>query len=144
MTRPALPSTIELDASYPYAVLVMAVHLAAGAALALVVQGAAGWLLLALVAALGGASAWHRALLRGTRAPKRIVLDPDGSARLELRDGRFLGISPNRVGRRWVAVESRGLRPRSLLVTRGMASNGFRRLCLWALWSQSLSPAPEN
>jgi len=144
LTRPALPSTIELTASYPYAALVIAVHLAAGVALTLVVQGAVGWLLLVLVLALGGASAWHRALLRGQRAPKRIVLDPDGSARLELHDGRLMVISPHRVGRRWVAIESRGARPRSLLVTRGMAPNDFRRLCLWALWSQSLSAAAEN
>jgi len=131
---------LELRASRALAGALLLVHAAAAGCCLLVVPGYAGIGLALLVLALGVVTARDRALLRAPAALRALELAPEGSATLELADGRRI---PAQVGRRrhvgpwWVILPlSQGPR-RSLLVSRGMLSPAdFRVLRLWALWGR--------
>ncbi len=138
---------LELLPSRNLAALVVGVHLAAGAGIALVVPGPAGWALGALLAALGFAAARDRALLRGRRSARAIEIGPDGGAEIITAAGerwpaRAAGC---RVSRFWVAIPLPGALRAPLLVPADMIeSRGFRALRLWALWGRVPGVAPAQ
>ena len=110
-------------------------HALAFACIVLVLPGAWGFALGALVLALGAAAAWDRALMRSRRSVRALTLFPAAKAVLSLADGsRLEGTVAARrnVSRWWVSLPLEG---RTLLVARDMLSEGdFRRLRIWALW----------
>ena len=128
--------SFDLSPSLPYAAIIVAAHLAAGLALAAAFAGPAGVALAVLATALGVLAARHRAFLRAGSSPRRLVVLPDGSGRLELRNGRSIAVSAlgRRVTRFWIALPIGRLS--SVLLTRDMAGADFRRLCLWSLWGR--------
>ena len=94
-----------------------------------------------LILALGGVSAWDRALLRGARSPRAIEIQPTGAAVLVLASGAAVAVRAVRgmgVTRHWVALAPLSLAGRSVMVTAGMlgAANA-RILRLWALWGRT-------
>jgi hypothetical protein len=121
------------------ALLIVVAHGAAGAAVTAVApQAVAGWILAVLLVALGMATAWDRALLRGGRAVRAFACLGPELIELKFADG---GRARARVAvRRWVgpglvvlALSTPGRR--SLLVTAAMLErDAFRRLRMWALW----------
>jgi hypothetical protein len=129
----------RLVPSRSLALLIVVAHGAAGAAvLAVAPQAVAGWILAVLLVALGMATAWDRALLRGRRAvcaftclgPELIELKFADGARARAR------VALRRwVGRGLVVLALSTPRRRSLLVTAAMLErDAFRRLRMWALW----------
>ncbi len=102
--------------------------------------------LAALMLALGGASAWERALLRGASSPRAIEIAPSGMAVVVLADGAAFPVRAVRgigVTRRWVALGSLSATGRSVLVTAGMLEPAAMRvLRLWALWGRTPGVAP--
>lgn len=135
---------LELRGSRTLAGATLAVHLAAAMGVLAAAPGLAGLALALLIATLGGASAWHRGLLRGRRSVRAVRLSPEGRAVLELADGRELGRRVARrryVSPRWVALPYADVPGAGLLIVRGMLEPAaFRRLRLWALWGRT--PAP--
>jgi len=132
-------SQFRLAPSRTLALLIVVAHSAAAAALLLVAkESPAGWALAVLIVALGAATAWDRALLRGTRSIRAFVLAGPDSIELELTGRRRLSarLSPQRwVGARLVILALRAPRRSSLLITGDMLDpEAFRRLRLWALW----------
>jgi hypothetical protein len=129
---------LELRASKALAGSLLLLHAAAAACVAAVLPGAWGGALAALVAALGAATAWDRALLRSARSMRFLELYADGLAVLELADGSRLegSVAVRRnVSPWWVTLPFGGRARRTLLVARDMLSGGdFRRLRIWALW----------
>ncbi len=129
---------LELRASPALAGTLLLLHALAAACVALVLPGAWGGALATLVAALGAATAWDRALLRAARSVRFLELHPAGVAVLGLADGsRQEGIVAARrnVSRWWVTLPLGGRARRTLLVARDMLAEGdFRRLRIWALW----------
>jgi hypothetical protein len=103
--------------------------------------GLPGVALALLILALGGASAWDRALLRGPRSPRAIEIPAEDTAVAVLANGETIAVHALRgigVTRYWVALSSRSLAGRSLLVTAGMLGPAeFRILRLWALWGRT-------
>jgi hypothetical protein len=138
--RLAQPLRLELSPCGPCAALIVALHAAAAACLLAVLPGPAGWLLAALLLALGIAAAWDRALLRGARAPRAIEIAAGGQARLVLADGATAPIGALHgigIARHWVALSVGSPMRRGLLVTSGMlAAEPLRLLRLWALWQR--------
>ncbi|OFZ97573.1 MAG: hypothetical protein A2Z64_03600 [Betaproteobacteria bacterium RIFCSPLOWO2_02_67_12] len=130
---------LELRPSRALAATILGAHLASAACLDLIVGGLAGMALAALAAALGAATAWDRALLRGARAPRAIELRGDGSASVESASGWRCPAAGGRgrAGRHWVIVALHGASRRTLLITGDMLeTESFRRLRLWALWGR--------
>jgi hypothetical protein len=131
---------LELRASRALAGALALVHGAAAAGLVAALPGPAGAALALLVLALGGLTAWDRALLRSRGAVRALELADDGIATLELADGRRVAacIGPRRhIGPWWVALPVSGAPRRSLLVVRDMlAPAEYRYLRLWALWGR--------
>ena len=129
---------LELRASPELAGTLLLLHAFAAACVALVLPGAWGGALAALVAALGAATAWDRALLRSARSVRFLELHPAGVAVLGLADGsRLEGTVAARrnVSPWWVTLPLGGRAGRTLLVARDMLAEGdFRRLRIWALW----------
>jgi hypothetical protein len=127
--------------------LIVFAHVGAAAALLSVAYGTlGGWALAVLLVALGLASAWDRALLRGRASVCGFALEPPNDIVLELGDH---GRARSRVGaRRWVSAQLVVLplslpRRRALLITGDMLdAEAFRRLRLWALWGQLPGVAP--
>ena len=128
---------LELRPSRGLAATILGAHLAAAACLYLIVTGPASVALAALFTALGAATAWDRALLRGARAPRILELRSDGFASLESTSGGRCPVASGRgrAGRHWVIVALQGVSRRNLLITGGMLdAESFRRLKLWVLW----------
>jgi hypothetical protein len=98
-----------------------------------------------LVVALGAASAWDRALLRGRQSPRSLEVSSDGALEVRLADGARLPAAGGTrvVNRLLVALILRNSRRKSVLVVAGMlAPEEFRRLRLWALWGRpGVAPA---
>jgi len=97
--------------------------------------------LAALILALGGLSAWNRALLRGANAPRAIEIQPSSAASLVLANGERLAVrAVGGVGvtRYWVALAPLSLAGRSTLITAGMLGPASARILrLWALWGRT-------
>jgi len=131
---------LELRGSPALAAVLVLAHAVAAACIAAVLPGPWAWALAVLVLALGAAAAWDRALLRAGRSVRVLELSADGQAALGLADGRRLegSVAARRnVCPWWVTLPVRGPAGRTLLVARGMLSEGdFRRLRLWALWGR--------
>jgi hypothetical protein len=130
---------LDLRPSWRLALLIAGLHGLAAACLALAIPGLAGAVLAALLAALGAAAAWDRALLRGRRSPRSLRVLSDGSLHVELADGTSypVGTGARTVNRFLVALPLDGLARRSILVTADMLDPGsFRLLRLWALWGR--------
>lgn len=140
----------QLTPSRRIATFVVCAYGASAAALLAVSADAIGWVLAALMVALGIATAWDRALLRARRSvrgfelqgPDRIVLEFSPNERLASRVG----------SRRWVSTHLVTLPiaapfRRTLLVADDMLDpDAFRRLRLWALWGQlpGVTPLPRE
>lgn len=131
---------LELRASRNLAGALLLVHALAAACIAAVLPGAWGATLAALVAALGVATAWDRALLRSARSIRFVELYAGGLVVLGLADGsRLEGTAATRrnVSSWWVTLPLVGRTRRTLLVARDMLSaDDFRRLRIWALWGR--------
>lgn len=123
------------------ALLIVLAHV--GAALALLTVAHAwvsGWVLAALLVALGFATAWDRALLGARGSVREFSLEGPHEVLLGLR-GR--GRVRSRVAaRRWVSarlvVLPLALPTRGALLVAGdmLGAEDFRRLRLWALWGR--------
>jgi len=133
-------SQFRLASSRTLALLIVGAHSTAAAALLLVAKETpAGWVLAGLIVALGAATAWDRALLRGSGSIRAfVVLAGSDAIELELTGRRRLSaqLSPQRwVGPSLVILSLRAPRRRSLLIAADMLDpEAFRRLRLWALW----------
>lgn len=131
---------LELRASRAAAAIILAAHLAGAACLAMVFPGLAATGVAFLLALLGAATAWDRALHRGRGSVRSLELGEGEAALLELADGRrATGIVAGRrnVNRWWVTLPLQGESRRIVVVTRDMVPAGdFRRLRLWALWGR--------
>lgn len=131
---------LELRASRALTAALAVVHGTAAACVVAVAPGYPALALAALLLALGAATAWNRALLRGPTALRSVELSAEGAAALELADGRRL--SGRIAGRRhvsalWVTLPLRGAAPRTVLIAADMlAPDKFRQLRLWALWGK--------
>jgi len=116
------------------------VHALAAACIALVLPGVWGVALAALVAALGVATVWDRALLRSARSVRFVELNAGGLAVLGLADGSRLEApvaARRNVSPWWVTLPLERRPRRTLLVARDMLSAGdFRRLRIWSLWGR--------
>jgi hypothetical protein len=132
---------IELSPSPALAGATLLAHGAAAACLAAVVPGVAGWPLAALVLALGAASAWNRALLRGARAVRAIRWLAPEEAEFLGGDGTSVRapIAPGgSVNRFWVTLRAGAPVRRTILIAADMADpRAFRALRLWALWGRA-------
>jgi hypothetical protein len=131
---------LELRASRILAGALLLLHALAAACIAVVLPGVWGATLAALVAALGVATAWDRALLRSARSVRFVELYAGGLAVLGLADGSRLEgpvAARRNVSPWWVTLPFEGRTRRTLPVARDMLSAGdFRRLRIWALWGR--------
>ena len=136
----------QLASSRRIAAFIVLAHGASAVALLTVFDDALGWMLAALVVALGLATAWDRALLRASRSVRGFELQgPDGIV-LELPHTER---RVSRVGsRRWVSAHlvalpiAAPLRRTMLIADDMLDPDAFRRLRLWALWGQLPGVAP--
>jgi hypothetical protein len=107
--------------------------------------GMPGAALALLILALGGVSAWDRALLRGPRSPRAIEIQASGAAVVVLASGDRIAVRAVRgvgVTRHWVALAPVSLTGHSVLVTAGMLGAASARvLRLWALWGKTVGLA---
>ena len=109
--------------------------------------GAAGWLLAALLLALGIAAAWSRALLRSAASVRVLELTgPKLEVQLASGESFPAEVAERRyVGRFVVALPLRSPVRRTILVTADMAGGDlFRRLRIWALWGRLPSVAAKQ
>jgi len=131
---------LELRGSQALAATILGMHAAAAACIAMVFPGAAGTTIAVLVAALGAAAAWDRALLKGRRSPRALELGQPGEGVLVFASGEPLRVTigkPRAVNRWWVSLPVSVPMRRTLFITRDMLGAGhFRHLCLWALWGR--------
>jgi len=130
---------LKLRPSWRLASLIAGLHALAGGSVLVAVPGLAGAALAALIAALGAAAAWDRALLRGRSSPRALVVAADGGPGIELANGARcpIGTGPRAVNRFLVTLPLEGATRRSVLVARDMLDPaGFRLLRLWALWGR--------
>jgi len=129
--------SLVLSPSYALAGLLIGSHTCAAAAAALALPGWAGGVLAALLAALGLASAWSRALLRSRRSMRCIRLEA-GKAAIELANGESLPAEAGgHVSRLMVTLVLRDPARRALLVSADMLErDSFRALRVWALWGK--------
>ena len=135
---------LELRPSWRLAFLIAGLHALAAGSVFLAFAGFAGAALAVLLFALGLATAWDRALLRGRRSPRALVLPAGGPPGVELAGGARspAGAGLRTVNRFFVALPLDGPAWRSVLVTRDMLDPaGFRRLRLSALWGRLPSVA---
>ena len=131
---------LELSPSASFAGAVMAVHASAATCFLATLSGFSGPALAALILGLGAASAWQRALLRGSRSPRAVEIQPSGTAVVILRSDKANAVRAVRgigVTRYWVALRPASGAGRAVLVTAGMlAPAEMRILRLWALWGR--------
>jgi hypothetical protein len=116
---------LQLRPSYALAAVIVSAHAAAAGSVLFLMRDAWGVLLAAALLALGGASAWSRALLRGRAAVRVLELFGDERAGAARRRyvSRFLVTLP--LGGRTLLVSADMLEPHE-----------FRRLRIWALWGK--------
>ena len=137
---PAKPLRLEFSPSVAFAVAILSIHAAAAACFLTTMTGWPGMALAVLILALGGASAWDRALLRGSRSPRAVEIDAAGKGCVALASGERIAADPVRgigVARRWVALKGGAPMRRGVLVTAGMLGpEDLRMLRLWALWGR--------
>jgi hypothetical protein len=129
--------SLGLSPSYALAGLLVGMHLCAAAAAALVLPGWPGWVLATLLAALGVAAAWSRALLRSPRSARSIRLET-AAAMVDLANGdSFPAAAGGHVSRLMVTLALRDPARRKLLVSADMLDrHSFRALRIWALWGK--------
>ena len=130
---------LDLRPSWRLACLIVGLHGLAGASILVISVEPPALALAALLAALGGASAWDRALLRGRSSPRALVVAAGGGPGIELANGTRcpVGTGPRAVNRFIVTLPLEGAARRSVLVARDMLDPaGFRLLRLWALWGR--------
>jgi hypothetical protein len=130
---------LNLRPSWRLAFLIAGLHALAGGSVLVASPNLAGAVLAVLVAALGAAAAWDRALLRGRNSPRALVVSAGGGSGVELADGARcpVGAGPRAVNRFAVTLPLEGSARRSVLVARDMLDPaGFRLLRLWALWGR--------
>jgi hypothetical protein len=136
---------LALAPSRALAAAIVAAHALAAASLAAALPAAPGTALAALVLALGAATAWDRALLRGRGSVREIRIDAAGSAVLLLASGKTLSLAGRgrrRVNRFYVTLPVSAGTRRTVLVTADMLGpEPFRVLRLWALWGRTPSVA---
>jgi len=139
---------IDLSPSRGLALIVVAVHLGAAACTGALVAGALGICLGALIAGLGFAAAWDRALLRGRRSVRALRTVGKDRVILELANGDLLpmSVSPRRyVSALAVILPGAASMHRTMVVARDMLEPGlFRALRLWALWGRVPDAAPDQ
>lgn len=139
------PHRLELSPSTSFAGAVLAVHATAAACLLATMPGVAAPALAILIVGLGAVSAWERALLRGSRAPRVIEVAGSGSAAVILANGKAIEVRPVRgigVTRYWVALAPATVAGGAVFVTAGMLSPAqMRILRLWALWGRTPAAA---
>lgn len=140
-TRNALNAThFQLTPSRRIAVVIGLAHGTSAAALLTLSSDAIGWILAALIAALGIATAWDRALLRARRSVRGFELQgADGIVLEQSRNDRLVSRVASRrwVSARLVALPIAAPVRRTLLIADDMLDpDDFRRLRLWALWGQ--------
>lgn len=132
---------MELSPSRPYAIAIVAVHAIAAACFLTIMTGFPSILLALLALALGGVSAWDRALLRGRRSPRAVQIAPSGTASVVLANGDAIAVKAVPgigVTRLWVALGPQAWAGRGVLVTAGMLGPAAARaLRLWALWGRA-------
>jgi hypothetical protein len=142
----SLPVRLELTPSKGYAALLVLAHALAAACLLAVLKAWPGAVAALLVAALGLAAAWDRALLGSAGSPRAIEIRATGEARCVLRNGNtgaLQSLGGAGVNRYWVTLRMRSPMRRSLLVTAGMlGADSARLLRLWALWGRLPGVAP--
>ena len=130
---------LALRGSRALAAVILALHAAAAVALVVAVPGAGAIALAVLVFALGAATAWDRALLRGGRSARALEVGEDFALRIQRASGTPLEVRPG--GRRyigpwWVVLPVKGWAG-PLVVARDMLRpEEFRHLRLWALWGR--------
>jgi hypothetical protein len=104
--------------------------------------------LAALILALGGVSAWDRALLRGASSPRVVEIPSSGAAVVVLADGKrqaMRAVGGIGVTRHWVALAPLTLSGRSVMVTEDMLGAASARILrLWALWGRTPGVASEQ
>jgi hypothetical protein len=130
---------LELRPSRRLAFLIAALHAVAGGSAFLAIPNLAGATLAALLAALGVAAAWDRALLRGRRSPRALLVSADGTLGVELADRSRCPVDAGpRTVNRFVVILPLGAKVRrSVLVTPDMLDPAkFRLLRLSALWGR--------
>lgn len=135
---------VELAPSVLLAGGLIALHAAAALCVAAVVPGLAGLALALLLAALGVATAWSRALLRSGSSVRALELaGPQLEVHLASGASFPAEVAERRyVGRLLVLLPLRRPVRRTILVTRDMASGDtFRRLRIWARWGKVPVPA---
>ena len=126
--------------------LIVAAHLLAALCILAVSTSGAAFALAMLVLALGGASAWDRALLRGRQSPRSLEISAQGRLEVRLADGsRIPSEAARMVNRLLVALILRNRTRSSVLIVAGMlAPEEFRRLRVWALWGRLPGVAPAQ
>jgi hypothetical protein len=130
---------LELAPSAFLASALIALHGAAALCVLAVLPGTPGLLIGVLLAFLGMAGAWSRALLRGRSSVRALEL---AGPQLEVHLGngeRFPAqVSERRyAGRYLVMLPLRHPARRTILVTRDMLdADSFRRLRIWVLWGK--------
>lgn len=139
---------IPLSPSRGLAATIVIVHGGAGVCAGALVPGAMGMLLGVLVAALGFAATWDRALLRGRRSLRALQIGDKDSVTLELANTErvALRISPRRyVSGLVVVLLATSSMHRTIVVARDMLdADSFRTLRLWALWGRVPNPGTGN
>jgi hypothetical protein len=129
----------QLRSSPVLAAALIGGHLAAAAAVLIVLPGVLGVALALALAALGSAAAWSRALL-AARSSVRVIEIGGSDPVFELASGERLSapVAARRyVTRHVVALPLGAPLARTLLVTGDMlAPREFRRLRIWALWNR--------
>lgn len=136
----AQPLRLELSPSRRLAAAILAMHAAAAGSVLAVTPGLAGTAVAILLIALGAASAWDRALLRGRRSPRAIEIPGSGKAVVVFANGEAAAAKAAHgtgVTRHWVALNTGAPMRHGVLVTADMLRPGpFRLLRLWALWGR--------
>jgi hypothetical protein len=131
---------IQLSPSRSLAAIIVAVHVGAAVCAGVLVAGAMGIWLGALIAGLGLAAAWDRALLRGRRSVRALDIGSGDNVILELANAQRVGlrVSPRRfVSALVVILPGAPWMRRSIVVWRDMLGpDSFRALRLWALWGR--------
>jgi hypothetical protein len=104
------------------------------------VAGSMGIWLGVLIAGLGIAAAWDRALLRGRRSVRALIIGSGDNVILDLANAQRVGlrISPRRfVSALVVILPGAPWMRRNIVVWRDMLDpDSFRALRLWALWGR--------
>ncbi len=130
---------LELAPSPLLAIVIVALHAAAGLSILTVMPPLPGVPLAVLLLVLGIALAWSRALLRSRSSVRAMELDGPQLEVLLASGERFRTEIPERryVSRFAVSILLRRPVRRTILVTQDMLGGDlFRRLRIWAVWGK--------